>query len=150
MERERGERDEKVNVKKFGGSEKKFTDEMIAEALANTGGLKAKASRMLGCSLKTILNRLKESEQLRIILYEIKESMKDKAEFSIQRKMEWLDLRSRMGEELTNADLELPRWYLKLMAKDRGYVERQEVGGFDGAPLDINVKIIRSSKELKK
>lgn len=41
------------------------------------------------------------------------------------------------------------RFYLGRMAKDRGYVERQEITGADGMPTNFQIEIIDSANETK-
>lgn len=41
-----------------------------------------------------------------------------------------------------NRDIDTAKWYLRMKCKDRGYVERQEVTGADGKPIDTSVRIL--------
>ena len=37
-------------------------------------------------------------------------------------------------------------FYLKTKAKRRGYIERQEITGADGADMNLNIKIIENGR----
>lgn len=107
---------------------KRGTDKDIEEALRATRGILSAASAWLWENKKiklarqTISDRISQSEYLQGVREEIDESTLDFAE-------------SKLGELLEEGDRAAIIFYLKCKGKKRGYVERVENTGADGAPL---------------
>ena len=100
----------------------RVTDEMVAAALQATGGFMALAAQRLGCSYKTVQRRVSGSTKLQAKLAEICDCKLDVAEAALMKAV-------RDGAAWAVC------FYLKCKGKQRGYVERQEVTGKDGAPI---------------
>jgi hypothetical protein len=90
----------------------RVNDEMIEKALRATGGFMSLAAQRLGCSYRTVLRRMNASPRLQQSMAEICDKKLD----------------------ITEAGWAIC-FYLKCKGKQRGYVERQEVTGKDGAPI---------------
>lgn len=107
-------------------AEERFTPEQLIEALHEHHGVKIRAAKALGCSRMTVENYVKRYDDVRDAVLDAREGMKDIAEDSLHKKVE-------EGEAWAVC------FYLKTQAKDRGYVERQEVAPTDptGQPLDL-------------
>jgi DNA-binding transcriptional MerR regulator len=105
---------------------RKYTQEQMIEALEQSKGLIAPAARALGCSRDTIRSYLEEYTAVAQAKLDQREAVTDMAE-----------------NALYQAILDREAWavcfYLKCMAKDRGYVERAEVTGANGAPVKIKL-----------
>ena len=105
----------------------RLTNEKIIKALRESRGLVAVAARKLGCSRKTIYDRMAKSSEIREALEEAREFTTDVAEAALFRAIE-------QGEAWAVC------FYLKTQGKGRGYVERQEVehsGRVEGPVLNI-------------
>lgn len=100
----------------------KLNAAQIVEALQATNGLPALAAERLGVSTKTIYNYRDRYQSVAEAMHHQKEKRKDFAEGKL-----W----NRINAEDTTAII----FYLKTQAKDRGYVERQELTGADGGPV---------------
>jgi DNA-binding transcriptional MerR regulator len=105
---------------------RKYTQEQVIEALKQSKGLIAPAARALGCSRDTIRSYLEEYPAVGQAKLDQREAVTDMAE-----------------NALYQAILDREAWavcfYLKCMAKDRGYVERAELTGAKGAPVKIKL-----------
>ena len=105
---------------------RKYTVEQMIEALDHGRGLIAPAARYLGCSRDTVRSYLEEYAEVAQAKLDQREAVTDMAE-----------------NALYQAILDREAWavcfYLKCMAKDRGYVERAELSGTNGAPVKIKL-----------
>jgi hypothetical protein len=105
---------------------RKYTQEEMIKALEESKGLIAPAARALGCSRDTIRSYLEEYTAVAQAKLDQREAVTDMAE-----------------NALYQAILDREAWavcfYLKCMAKDRGYVERAELTGAHGAPVKIKL-----------
>jgi DNA-binding transcriptional MerR regulator len=105
---------------------RKYSEQQIIEALEESKGLIAPAARKLGCARDTIRRYLEEYEGVAQAIKDQREAVTDMAE-----------------NALYQAILDREAWavcfYLKCMAKDRGYVERAELAGTNGAPVKIRL-----------
>jgi hypothetical protein len=105
---------------------RKYTQEQMIRALEESKGLIAPAARALGCSRDTIRSYLEEYAEVAQAIKDQREAVTDMAE-----------------NALYQAILDREAWavcfYLKCMAKDRGYVERAEVSGPNCGPVKIKL-----------
>ena len=105
---------------------RKYTVEQMIEALEHGRGLIAPAARYLGCSRDTIRSYLEEYTAVWQAKLDQREAVTDMAEHALYQ-----------------AILDREAWavcfYLKCMAKDRGYAERAEVTGPSGGPVKIKL-----------
>lgn len=108
---------------------KAFDDDAIVAALRKKKGMVFLAAKLLGCSAATIYKRAKESELIRETMAEARGKVIDDAE-----------------EKLANAVARGEAWAitlaLKTIGKHRGYVERMEQTGADGAPLEKGTNVV--------
>ena len=97
-------------------------DAMIADALNKSFGNVAHAARSLGMTRTGLSDRIAATPELKQITHDARQSIVDAAEnalFScVTSKQPWAVC-----------------FALKTLGKDRGYVERQEISGNEGAPL---------------
>jgi transposase-like protein len=105
---------------------RKYTPQQIVDALIESKGLIAPAARALGCSRDTIRSYLEEYTAVGQAKLDQREAVTDMAENSLYEAI-------RRGEAWAVC------FYLKCMAKDRGYVERAELTGTNGAPVKIKL-----------
>ena len=105
---------------------RKYTQEQMIKALEESKGLIAPAARALGCSRDTIRSYLEEYTAVAQAKLDQREAVTDMAE-----------------NALYQAILDREAWavcfYLKCMAKDRGYVEKAEISGPGGKPISIKL-----------
>jgi len=98
----------------------------IVAALKACGGGVYLAARQLNCAPGTLYKRMAKDEKLRAIVADIRGEMVDIAESSLKR-------------AVIAGDAWAVCFTLKCLAKDRGYIERQEVevSGRGGGPLQV-------------
>ena len=105
---------------------RKYTQEQMIKALEESKGLIAPAARALGCSRDTIRSYLEEYTAVAQAKLDQREAVTDMAENALYAAI----LR---GEAWAIC------FYLKCMAKDRGYVEKAEISGPGGKPISIKL-----------
>jgi hypothetical protein len=98
--------------------------EEAIKAAKDSGGNISDIARKLGVTRQTVYNAQNKWATLRDAIHQERESNKDMAEGMLQR-------------NIKKGDNTAIIFYLKTQAKDRGYVERQEITGKDGEPVAI-------------
>lgn len=88
--------------------------EEVSQALIKSGGFIAKAADILGTSISAVSLRVQRTPQLQQLVKEIKSKYVDMAEVELYKKV-------KAGD--TTAII----FTLKCLAKDRGFIERQEI-----------------------
>jgi hypothetical protein len=109
---------------------KRLTSEGVGKALRDLSGNLSAAGRRYGVTRQAISAYVKARPSLQAILTEARETMKDNAESTLYRAV------------LAGASWAIC-FFLKCQAKDRGYVERQEMTGKDGQPVG-HVEIVET------
>jgi transposase-like protein len=108
------------------GTYRKYTRQQIIDALAESMGMISPAARKLGCSRNTISSYMKEYPEIAEAIEDANEEVNDIAELKL------LDAIKR-GEAWAIC------FRLKTKAKNRGYVEKGELTGTNGAPIAIRL-----------
>src|SRR5688572_21643883 len=98
--------------------------EQVATQLKASQGNVSDAAGKLNTSRRVLHQYINEHPTVKAALADIRESTKDRAETMLQTRMNHSDT--------------LLIFYLKTQARDRGYVERQEISGPNSS--DISVK----------
>jgi hypothetical protein len=98
----------------------RYTPQQIIAALEKTKGLQRLAARELGCDRDTILNYIHRYPSVRAVAYTQRGELLDEAEMQLYKAI----LRGEPWAVIL---------CLKTLGKDRGYVERREVTGKQGA-----------------
>ena len=107
---------------------RRLSDAEIKEALLATGGIQTaavlwlKAKKNISIDRTTICKRIKKSNLLKAVADEATEQMLDVAENGLHRLIK-------------EGDKGAIIFFLKCKGKQRGYIERQEMTGADGASL---------------
>lgn len=102
----------------------RYTPEQVAQALLDAHGFTSHAARRLGCCPNTIRKYLEKYPEVREARREARESMTDLAEAALYR-------------AVTDGQAWAICFYLKCLAKQRGYVERVEI---DADPEDRDTR----------
>jgi hypothetical protein len=105
---------------------RKYTPKEIIGALEESRGLIAPAARKLGCARDTIRSYLAEYEEIARAIKDQREATTDMAE-------------NALYDAIRDREAWAVCFYLKCMAKDRGYAERAELTGTNGAPVRIKL-----------
>ncbi len=102
----------------------KFDPVVMARALEESHGLVSFAAKRMGCEQMTVRNYMKKFKVCRSAVDQARSSMKDVAEASLVKQI-------MAGEAWAIC------FYLKTQAKDRGYVEKQEIAHSGSAGVAI-------------
>lgn len=115
---------------------RRYTIQQVGEALRARRGMVTATARYLGCTSKCIYDYLKRSAELRALLEECREYCLDRAELGLFAAVD-------RGEPWAICFL------LKCKAKSRGYVERQEVTGAAGGPVEVALTVDQAIRLLR-
>lgn len=99
-----------------------FTAQEIIDALTATKGMITLAAQRLQCSPNTVRRYIREYKSVAEAQKDARDKMTDAVEL-------------KLYDKIMSGDTTAMIFYLKTQAKDRGYIERQELAGVDGAPL---------------
>jgi hypothetical protein len=102
--------------------------------LTEAKGFVSVAARRLNCAPNTIRNYINRYSTVKQVCIDAREDMKDFAE-------------SKLFSEIKDGNITAIIFFLKTQAKDRGYIERSEVTGADGAA--VTLKVVYDHKEVK-
>lgn len=103
---------------------RKFTAEQVAEALRAAGGLVTVTADRLGCTPLTVRHYMQKCPTVRQAWEDASDRILDFGESKLIERV-------REGEGWAICFL------LKTKGRKRGYVERQEVTGADGGPIEV-------------
>ena len=110
----------------------RLSTELVSPLIDTERGNVAQIARKLGVSRTAILKFVAKSPTLTENLKDARESMKDHAESALYNAIE-------KGEAWAVC------FFLKTQAKDRGYIEKQIIGGDDGKPVQ-KLTLVRGEK----
>ncbi len=112
-----------------------YTTEDIIDALKATDGLVSLAAKKLGCAPLTIYRRAERVQAVQRTIDDCRDELVDEAEQGLRTAIKD---REPWAVALT----------LKTLGKNRGYVERQEVTGADGAPMVIAIGGVDPNEDI--
>ncbi|GAF82478.1 unnamed protein product [marine sediment metagenome] len=107
-------------------AKRKYSVKKMVIAIKESKGMIYVAARKMGCAANTIYNYAAEYEEVQRAIDEERGMMVDTAELAL-----W--------KALQNGEAWAISLTLKTLGKKRGYVERQELTGADGKPIDVNI-----------
>jgi len=108
-----------------------YSKKSIIEALHRTHGMIFLAAKEIGCAPVTIYRHAAKDKKIQDIIDSYRGQLIDKAELKLE-------------QAVLNGEPWALNLALKTIGKQRGYVERQEVTGADGAPQKVEVEYINS------
>jgi hypothetical protein len=112
-----------VNSERYkNGYNDKFTADQMIRALSETKGMITLAAQKLDCAPNTVRRYIREYPTIAQAQKDARDKMTDAVEL-------------KLYEKIMSGDTTAMIFYLKTQAKERGYIERQEVTGADGTPL---------------
>lgn len=106
-----------------------YDDEAIAMRLRDAFGNLTAAAKALNVSRAYLEKRIEASEYLQGVLKNAREQLVDLAEASLLNMV-------------TGGHFGATRFTLKTLGKQRGYTERTELTGADGAPLGVDATLL--------
>jgi hypothetical protein len=123
-----------------------FSYDQVEEAIKKSGGYITTAAEQLNCSVTTVRKYLKESKQLRELLFETRERWLDIAETELTALIQepWAKTRD------TKSKVAAILFYLKCQGKDRGWIDRADwvkPGVSQDKPLFIRIMPIGGMTE---
>ena len=117
---------------KNGNGNGKFTTKQMIDAVRDAEGNLSDAARILGCHRSTVHNYVNRYSTVKQAYEEENEKFIDEAQ-------------GQLRKHVKRGSLPAVMFVLKTKGKSRGYVERQEVTGADGAPQKVEIiEVVRS------
>jgi len=113
----------------------KYTTAQMIEALREKHGNLSAAARYLGCSRNTIARYIENYPTVKAVYDEERETLIDFAE-------------NQLFQQVKDGNITAIIFTLKTIGKSRGYVERQEVTGADGKPMETKITEIVIKKQV--
>ena len=101
-----------------------YTVEEMCEALRKTKGMRALAAQLLGCDVSTVYRFIERHPTVAKVAQAERELQLDMAELKLFQQIQ-------KGEGWATC------FFLKTQGRGRGYVERQEITGPAGGPLEM-------------
>lgn len=99
-----------------------YTAEQVAQAIKKSRGILTGAAQALGCSRQTVDNYIKKYKTVKDAYHEARETTIDFVE-------------TKLLKNIDSGDTTAMIFFLKTIGRNRGYVERQEITGKDGGPI---------------
>lgn len=103
----------------------------MIEALEKSLGIVTTACKSVGIDRGTHYNWMKDDEDYATKVLSIEDMTIDFAE-------------SQLHKQIKEGNSTSTIFFLKTKAKRRGYIERHEITGADGADMNLNIKIIKN------
>ena len=113
----------------------KFTNKSIIDAVNSVNGMIYLAARKIGCNPQTIYNRMNKVPAIREAVENARGELVDISE-------------QKLRAAVINGEPWAVAMVLKTLGKSRGYVERQEVTGAEGKPVETKITEIVIRKEV--
>ena len=101
-----------------------YTAKKFLNAIPDSGGFITTIAKRVGCARQTVYSAIVKYPTVKQAIADEKDQITDMVENQLLK---------QIREGNTTAAI----FYLKTQAKDRGYVERQEVTGKDGEPMRV-------------
>jgi hypothetical protein len=99
-----------------------ISEEKAIKSVSGSRGLITSIAKKLGCSRPTVYSLMERYPAFKQAVADEREVQTDHVE-------------SKLFEQIDQGNITAIIFYLKTQAKNRGYIERQEVTGADGEPL---------------
>lgn len=109
---------------------RRFSVQEVIQAIEGSGGIKLDIARRLTCDRKTVDKYLQTFPSVKEAYDQEVESVGDDAESVI------------IDSIRQDKTLETAKWYARVKLANRGYAERKELTGADGAPLVPIVEMV--------
>jgi hypothetical protein len=113
-----------------------FSTAQFLAAIPNSGGIFTIIAQRVGCDRHTATRRIAENQTLRRAWEDECETVGDIAE-------------DKLIDAIKGGDLGAIKFYLSTKAKKRGYSERTEVTGKNGAANTFTVQIVRDEPDTR-
>jgi len=104
-----------------------FTPDLVISALRSTAGVNSAAAIKLGCTAQTVRNYIARYPEIAQAREAIRQDNVDLAE-------------TKLLTAVKAGNMTAIIFYLKTQGKDRGYTERVEATGKQGAPIEFESK----------
>jgi len=106
--------------------ERRYKAEQVLEAIKDSAGIVSNVARKLGCDWHTARRYIDEYISTKLAFQGEMERVNDLAEV-------------KLIEQIQSGEAWAIKYRLSSKAKDRGYVERQEIAGVEGKELVVNI-----------
>ena len=116
------------------GAVRRFTPELVIEAIKGSGAIMSTIARRLSCDWRTADKYCQKWEATRHALANETETILDMAE-------------SKLYESIQGGNTQDAKWLLSTKGKRRGFTERHEVTGADDGPLQVVYKVVHANRD---
>ena len=113
----------------------KYTVEQVLEAVRKNKGILSLAARDLGCTRQTVHNYVRRYATLAAEVASQRDALLDMTE-------------AKLFEQVNRGNITAIIFTLKTLGKSRGYIERQEVTGADGGPIEVSANVESVMRKL--
>lgn len=115
-------------------NKEQYTVAQVEAALIATKGLLSLAAERLGCTRECVRQYTKRHEHLAQVRDEARSKLVDSAELALESAVN-----GQAGWAVC--------FTLKTLGKDRGYIERSEVAGANGGPVEVFVRHVKRDSD---
>jgi len=122
-----------------------FTDQDVIKAISGSGGIITTIARKLGCEWKEAEEYINSNPLIKMMYDTERESIVDLCESVVLRNVQLAQDAQRAGNIGDTTDA---KWILSRLGKERGYAERQEVTGKNGASIGITSATLISAMRM--
>lgn len=109
--------------------EQKYTPQQMIDALMETGGIVTEACRILGCHRSTYYEYIKQYPEIKEAHDACNEDSLDESESVLMR-----FVRGEIKGMGPRERLDAVKYHLRTKGRTRGYGDRMEIAGAEGAP----------------
>lgn len=109
-------------------------DEPVLDAIRSSQGLIAGAARKLGVPRRTLQDWIKKRPELQAEVADQREGLLDRLEGVA------------FNRALEESDGEMTRYLLRTVGRTRGYGDRTEITGADGAPIEVDIGAVLAER----
>ena len=104
-----------------------YTAKKFLNAVPGSGGFITTIAERVGCTRQTVYSAMDRYPTVKQAVMDEKDSIKDMVE-------------GQLLKQIRDGNTTAAIFYLKTQAKDRGYIERQELTGADGDSVNIKLR----------
>ena len=122
-----------------------YTAKQFIDAIPGSGGIISTIADRVGCKWHTARKYIEKYLMVKEAYNEEIERVIDLAEGVLIQNIQIAAKQAKAGHAVDTADV---KWFLSRKAKSRGYVERQEVTGANGKPVETKITEIVIRKEV--
>lgn len=123
---------------------KDYSASQVIDAIKGSGGIYSTIAARLGCDWATARAYVGKFATATAAYAAERETLVDAAESVLVKNVQLAQRKQATGDIADTSDA---KWILSRLGKDRGYVERSELTGKDGEPLNDTAALIAAMRQ---